>query len=229
MVPIEEVVIPLPTPDITPPITKIYLWRFINNRVSIPHDKNFSPTGVQGSLTIYLPDLEPEQNNKASIITKVAIGAVTLSLIAGVAIYLSQEKKKEEGSAEETVVTEESTPTPTQPVTSSQPTVAAEIALAYDYRDGTYKATGTYTSPAGKEDVSISLTLTGDVITAATFSGQAENPGSKNWQSEFSKGFTQAVVGKDIDSLSLGVVNGSSLTPKGFMDAVASVKTQAKM
>ncbi len=173
--------------------------------------------------------MEPEQNNNKTMITKVAIGAVTIALIAGVGVYLSQEKKKEDGAVEESVVTEESTPTPTQPVTSSQPTVAAEIALAYDYRDGTYKATGTYTSPAGKENVSISLTLTGDVITAATFSGQAENPGSKNWQSEFSKGFNQVVVGKDIDSLSLGVVNGSSLTPKGFMDAVASVKTQAKV
>lgn len=173
--------------------------------------------------------MEPEQNNKASIITKVALGAVTLSLIAGVTLYLSQEKKKEEGTAEETVVTEETTPTPTQPVTEATPAITTEIALTSDYKDGTYKATGTYTSPAGKEDVSISLTLKGDVVTAATFTGTAENPGSKHWQSEFSKGFTQVVVGKDIDSLSLSIVNGSSLTPKGFMDAVATIKTQAKM
>lgn len=173
--------------------------------------------------------MEPEQNNKASIITKAAIGAVTLSLIVGVTIYLSQEKKKEEGAAEETVVTEETSPTQTQPTNEASPAIPGEAAVASDYKDGSYNATGTYTSPAGKENVSISLALRGDIITGATFNGTAENPGSKHWQSEFSKGFTQVVVGKDIDTLSLSVVNGSSLTPKGFMDAVATIKTQAKM
>lgn len=171
--------------------------------------------------------MEPEQNNNTSIITKAALGVVTFALIAGVGIYLSQEKNKKEDTLDEGVTTEETTPTPSQPV-QSQSTTTGTV-TASDYKDGTYKATGTYTSPAGKENVSVSITLSGDIITAATFSGTAENPASKNWQSEFSKGFTQAVVGKDIDSLSLSVVNGSSLTPKGFMDAVATVKAEAKI
>lgn len=171
--------------------------------------------------------MEPEQNNTTSTIKKVGLGALTLALIAGVGIYLSQEKSKKEETSDENVVVEETTPAPTKPV-QSQPTTTGMV-TASDYKDGTYRATGAYTSPAGQESVSVSLTLSGDIITAATFSGTAENPGSKNWQAAFSKGFTQIVVGKDIDSLALSVVNGSSLTPKGFMEAVANIKKEAKI
>jgi uncharacterized protein with FMN-binding domain len=170
--------------------------------------------------------MEPEQNNTTSIIKKVSLGALTLALIASVGIYLSQEKNKKEEPSDENVVVEETIPTPTQPAQSQATTGTV---TASDYKDGTYKATGAYTSPAGQESVSVSLTLSGDIITAATFSGTAENPGSKNWQAAFSKGFTQVVVGKDIDSLALSVVNGSSLTSKGFMEAVASIKKEAKI
>jgi 23S rRNA (uracil1939-C5)-methyltransferase len=36
------------------------------------------------------------------------------------------------------------------------------------------------------------------------------------------------VVGKNIEELNLTVVNGSSLTPKGFMDALAKIKVDAQ-
>ncbi len=36
------------------------------------------------------------------------------------------------------------------------------------------------------------------------------------------------VVGKKIDEVQLTKVAGSSLTPKGFMDALEKVKTEAK-
>ena len=95
------------------------------------------------------------------------------------------------------------------------------------YKDGTYTAVGNYISPAGKEQVDISITLVDSKITAATFSGEAINPTSKKMQANFKAGFSKLVVGKNIDQISLTVVNGSSLTPKGFMDALMKVKAEA--
>lgn len=96
------------------------------------------------------------------------------------------------------------------------------------YRDGTYSANGAYTSPNGAETVSVSLTLKGDAVTAATFTGNGTNPTTRFYQQKFSEGYKAQVVGKDLASLSLGAVNGSSLTPIGFMDAVAKIKAEAQ-
>lgn len=96
------------------------------------------------------------------------------------------------------------------------------------YVDGTYAATGEYRSPAGEETIDVSLTLENGVVTDATYVGRATNPRSVTMQANFAAGYQALVVGKPIDELDLGVVNGSSLTPKGFMDAVADIKAEAK-
>ncbi len=96
------------------------------------------------------------------------------------------------------------------------------------YKDGTYTAEGTYKSPAGQETVHITLVLKDDMVTRATFKGDATNKRSIQLQAAFATGFEEAVVGKNIDTLSLSVVNGSSLTPAGFMNAVAKIKAEAK-
>lgn len=96
------------------------------------------------------------------------------------------------------------------------------------YKDGTYSAQGHYVSPGGPETVDISLTLKDDSIVATTFKGEATLEKSKMMQEAFAAGYTQEVVGKPIDGLNLTVVNGSSLTSMGFMDAVAKIKAEAK-
>lgn len=97
-----------------------------------------------------------------------------------------------------------------------------------NYKNGSYSATGSYRSPAGPETVTVSLVLENGMVKQATFTGNGTNPGTKKWQGAFKAGFEQQVVGKNIDQISLTVVNGSSLTPKGFMDALSQIKTQAK-
>lgn len=117
-------------------------------------------------------------------------------------------------------------PTPVEDVAAdngSAPIVASSV-----YADGSYTKTGTYTSPAGTETVVISLTIEDDKVIDATFTGKATNPGSIQNQAKFSAGFEGQVVGKPIDSIALTVVNGSSLTPKGFMDALSQIKTAAR-
>ncbi len=96
------------------------------------------------------------------------------------------------------------------------------------YRDGTFGAEGVYASPAGGESVHVSLTIKDNTVTDATFSGDATHPKSMKMQEAFGAGFMEQVVGKSLDEVSVGVVNGSSLTGIGFMDAVKKIKAEAK-
>ncbi len=95
------------------------------------------------------------------------------------------------------------------------------------YKDGTYSATGNYFSPSGQEEVQVSLTLSKDVIVDASYQGTAQFGRSQMYQQFFGDGYRELVVGKPIDQVSLTVVNGASLTPQGFMDALAQIKSQA--
>lgn len=104
----------------------------------------------------------------------------------------------------------------------------AEVDSDSDYIDGEYVASGNYISPAGEEEVIVTLTLEDDVIVDAEFDGQAVHPTSRKMQGQFSEGFEAEVEGKSLDEIALTVVNGSSLTPKGFMDAVAKIKAEAE-
>lgn len=96
------------------------------------------------------------------------------------------------------------------------------------FKDGTYRQTGTYSSPAGAETVDVSLTLKEGVITDSSFTGKASNPASIRLQTAFAQGYRQYVVGKKIDEVDLSVVNGSSLTPKGFMEALDKIEAEAR-
>ncbi len=95
------------------------------------------------------------------------------------------------------------------------------------YADGTFSAAGIYRSPAGGEEIHVSLTLKSGIIATATYEGTATQPKSKSMQEAFGEGYKQLVIGKSIDALSLDVVNGSSLTPMGFMDAVKKIQAEA--
>ncbi|RJQ36412.1 hypothetical protein C4552_03940 [Candidatus Parcubacteria bacterium] len=95
------------------------------------------------------------------------------------------------------------------------------------YADGTYAATGNYISPAGREEIEIMLTVADDIVVDAHFTGKATHATSRTMQGRFGAGFREHVVGKPIDQIVLDVVNGSSLTPKGFMEALAKIKAEA--
>ena len=124
--------------------------------------------------------------------------------------------------------TSSAAPTSSEAAASSstaEPTTAA--AAAGTYADGTYTATGSYSSPGGTETISISLTLSDDVITAATAEGEATGGPSSQYQGEFEENFAALIVGKDIDDVSLDKVAGSSLTSGGFNAAVETIKSDA--
>ena len=93
--------------------------------------------------------------------------------------------------------------------------------------DGTYSSSGTYQSPAGTETISVSLTVAHNVVTAVTVTPQAPDPTGMAYQSAFAQGISAVVVGKDINSLNVTRVAGSSLTSGGFNDALQQIKAKA--
>ena len=95
------------------------------------------------------------------------------------------------------------------------------------YADGTYTATGGYTAPSGQEEVEVELTLEGDTVTAVTVTPTATDRQAAGFQQQFADGIAAEVVGKDIDSLNVSRVAGSSLTSGGFNAAVDTIKAEA--
>lgn len=95
------------------------------------------------------------------------------------------------------------------------------------YADGTYTAEGSYQTPETVETVSVTMTLTDDVVTAVEVVGDPTAPESKRFQGQFIDGIAEHVVGKSLDELDVDRVAGSSLTSGGFNQAVVGIKEQA--
>jgi len=107
------------------------------------------------------------------------------------------------------------------------PTAPAGPDTAREYADGDYTAEGDYVSPAGPSHVTVALTLADDIVTAVEVTPLATDPTSRGFQTQFADGIAAAVVGQDIDSLTVSRVGGSSLTSGGFNDALEKIKAEA--
>ncbi|MDM7989735.1 FMN-binding protein [Arthrobacter sp. zg-Y877] len=110
---------------------------------------------------------------------------------------------------------------------STSGTASASGSASESYADGEYSGTGSYIPPSGtSEDVDVTLTLEGGVVTELEVETSQKNPTSKQYQREFTSGVKEQVVGKSLDELDVDKVAGSSLTSEGFnraLDAVRSV------
>jgi uncharacterized protein with FMN-binding domain len=98
-----------------------------------------------------------------------------------------------------------------------------------NYKDGSYTEPGTYVSPGGEEHISVTLTLSKNVITAMKVITVDADPTATGYEGLFEGGIAAATVGKNINSLNIGVVAGSSLTSMGFNNALAKIKADAKV
>lgn len=134
----------------------------------------------------------------------------------------------EHGTTTETHVEIDTTkPTSTTAPATKTPVTAKPATTANKYKDGTYSATGSYNSPAGAEQLPVTVTLKTDTVTDAQVKVVATNQKSKYMQEQFANGFKQYVVGKKLSDINVGKVSSSSLTGMGFNDAIAKIKTQA--
>jgi len=95
------------------------------------------------------------------------------------------------------------------------------------YKNGTYTANGSYMTPEGQVAINVSVTLVNDIITDANVTSASGGRTSVRYQDKFIAGYKQYVVGKNIADVQLSKVSGSSLTPEGFNNAIATIKAQA--
>lgn len=95
------------------------------------------------------------------------------------------------------------------------------------YKDGSYTEPGTYVSPGGIEHISVTLTLAKNIITAMKVTTVKADPTATSYEQMFEGGIAAATVGKNLNSLNIGVVAGSSLTSMGFNKALAAIKADA--
>lgn len=116
------------------------------------------------------------------------------------------------------------------PAATPAVTAAADVPkqTASIYKDGTYTATGSYMSPGGYDQITVTLIIANGIVTDATVVSGAGDGTSQRYQDRFIAGYKPLVIGKDIATLNVSRVSGSSLTPIGFNDAVAQIKTAAK-
>ena len=113
--------------------------------------------------------------------------------------------------------------------TSETTEAAGESAAASEstYADGSYTATGSYQTPESVEELTVTVTLADDIVTAVEVTGNPTKAESKQYQSQFIGGIADVVVGKDIDDLSVSRVAGSSLSSGGFNEAIEQIKADA--
>lgn len=159
-----------------------------------------------------------ENQSSGSKAPMIAIVAIILVVVAAVVGYQAMNNGASQSTTAPTVTQSQTEETMSQPTTAEQ---------ASALKDGTYTAVGNYTSPGGQEDLGVTLTIANGVITESEVEVMATRPISKTRQEDFAANYKEMVVGKSIDGLELGKVSGSSLSPKGFNDAVAKIKEQA--
>ena len=111
--------------------------------------------------------------------------------------------------------------------TPSSADISSESGTESAYADGSYTATGSYSTPGGSENVTVTVTLADDVITGVTATGSARGGTSAQYQSQFLANYERQVVGKSIDEVSLSRVSGSSLTSRGFNAAINEIRRNA--
>lgn len=154
----------------------------------------------------------------------IPVVVIALIAIVGGGIFMSQNMNNSTtgGDTMEPTMAVQTSPAPR----AMEETTGMEESMGM-YKNGSYESNGAYTSPGGAEQVGVKLTLKDDVITEVEFMQMAERPASVRFQKQFAEGYKDMVVGKKIDEVQLTKVSGSSLTPKGFMDALQKIKDQA--
>lgn len=165
--------------------------------------------------------MEEQKKNSSVLVWVVSVVVIALIAYGGYKYF----NKNSFDEVESQVVVPKDNNTTTENVVNTPETIVVPELI---YKNGVYSSIGDYISPGGSEQIGITLTLKDDVIVDAKAEVKATRPASVKFQGFFSGGFSALVIGKKIDEVKLDKVSGSSLTPKGFNDALAKIKVQAK-
>lgn len=150
------------------------------------------------------------------------VAVIVVIVIVGAFIFTSKKSEEsQESAAGESM--EQQAQQPTEQPANSAPVTNAQ------YKNGKYEAVGNYISPGGDEKIDVTITIADNVVTdAAVVSNSPSGPTARQMQTAFTNGFKEQVIGKNINEINVTKVSSSSLTPKGFMNALEKIKTQAQ-
>lgn len=121
----------------------------------------------------------------------------------------------------------QSTSSAANPTAASSEQTTPAATTAPSYANGIYTATGSYSTPESSESIDLTVTIVDSTITAVSVQNSGNVRESRDYQQRFMHNCTNLVVGKNIDSVSLSRVAGSSLTSDGFNTALDQIKADA--
>ena len=155
--------------------------------------------------------MDPASHNKnREIVAALAVFIVIVAIVAATSVA-----NKPQNSSGDIVKTS---------TTDNQPAVPSNAT----YKDGQYTASASYEAPGETESITISVTLTANIITGTSAKSGSNSPVSSLYQQQFIAGYKQQIVGKNINSVKLSRISGSSLTSQGFNEALTQIKKQAQ-
>ncbi len=162
--------------------------------------------------------------------TKKVIGGIVVIVVAGVALArLNTPSNNEVATPTNTNIdTTSENATTSSAVSTTTTTTTTTPPPQRTYKDGTYNTIGSYRSPAGTDTFGLTITIKDDKVVSTSFDIQAKPEASKRYQQGFAEEYRTQVVGKSVDSINLSIVSGASLTTKSFMDALVTIKAEAK-
>ena len=163
--------------------------------------------------------MEPVKKLHPGIVALIVI--VLVGVAATAVIVINSSANKTNTSTETTQANGEESNTDTTTDSSSGTST-------HQYIDGTYEATGRYSSPGGRESIDLTVTIKNGIITSTSLVTDPTGSDARDYQEAFSSAYKELIVGKSIDRVSLSRVAGSSLTSNGFNDALDQIKSDAK-
>lgn len=114
-------------------------------------------------------------------------------------------------------------------VSNSGSNSANQNVSSTSYKDGTFSANGSYSTPGGTESIKVTVTLSGGTVASSNIETQPNSRESGEYQADFQANYKDQVNGKSIVNLVLSRVAGSSLTSRGFNQALNDIRNQAKV
>ncbi len=113
------------------------------------------------------------------------------------------------------------------PLPPAAPTEEA-AAPTGEYEDGSYAILTDYNSPGGLHTLDVVITIEDDIVTDIEITPETGDKGTNKSQVNFAAAIDELVIGKNIDEVeAYASVNGSSLTPQAFQDAIEQVREEA--
>jgi hypothetical protein len=168
--------------------------------------------------------MQPDKKPNAKIATVVVI-VVVAAIATGVLFMNRKDTDATNTATNSTNSSQTATPVPTE-------TTGADDAVAVapgTFKNGSYTATGSYRTPEDTETITVQLSVTDDIVTDVSVAYEPKSRESTEYQTEFANNYKSEVVGKKLSDIELNRIAGSSLTPKGFNDALEKIRTDAKM